>query len=120
MACAVFGSSLSPNDILSFSCHAGSMTEGGQDPESFTAAKRILEEYLRRASPEIWRVLEDPGVEFSHLPEALVFAFGSDDEDVFDRITMAQSLEILKGATRATGYKIKLKWGSKEVLIDAR
>jgi hypothetical protein len=120
MACGVLGSSLSPNDIVSFSCHAGSMKEGGQDPESFTAAKRTLEEYLRRASPEIWRVLEDPGVEVSHLPEALVFAFGSDDEDVFDRITMAPSLEILKGATRATGYKIKLKCGSKEVLVDAR
>ena len=116
----MLGSSLSPNDIVPFSCHAGPMKEGGQDPESFTAAKRTLEEYLRRASPEIWRVLEDPGVELSQLPEALVFDFGSDDEDVFDRITMAPSLEILKGATRATGYKIKLKWGSKEVLIDAR
>ena len=95
------------------------MNEGGQDPQSFTAARRALEEYLRQASPETWRVLEDPGVGFAQMPEAIVFSFVSDDEDVFERITMARSLEILKGAARAARYNVKLRCGSKEISVDA-
>jgi hypothetical protein len=95
------------------------MNEGGQDPQSFTAARRALEEYLRQASPETWRVLEDPGVGFTQMPEAIVFSFVSDDEDVFERITMAKSLEILKGAARAARFNVRLRCGSKEISVDA-
>lgn len=42
-----------------------SMKEGGYDPQRFTAARRALEEYLKQASPGIWRMLEDPGVGFA-------------------------------------------------------
>ncbi len=62
------------------------------------------------------RVLEDPGVGFAYMPKELVFSFLSDNEDVFERMTMAPSLEILKGAAR---YNVKLRCGQKEVLIEA-
>ena len=84
------------------------------------AARRTLEEYLRRESPETWRVLEDPDVAF-HYTAALQFGFSSKDEDVFERLTMPESLEILKGVAQAANYSAKLTLGrgTKEVLIEA-
>jgi hypothetical protein len=95
------------------------MNEGEYDPRRFTAARRRLEEYLRRESPETWRVLEDPDVGFAYT-DALQFGFSQKDEDVFERLTMPDSLEILKGAAKAANYNVKLTLGrgTKEVLIE--
>ena len=95
------------------------MNAGGYDPRRFTAARRALEEHLRQASPETWRVLDDPEIGFSYMAEALVFSFPSDNEDVFKRMTMAPSLVILKGAARAARYNVKLRCGRKEILVEA-
>jgi hypothetical protein len=97
--------------------HAAGMAD--HDPKRFTAARRALEEYVRRESPQTWRVLEDPEVGFSHMAEALVFHFLPSDRDVFETITLAPSLEILKRAAQAARYNVKLTCGAQEVLIDA-
>jgi hypothetical protein len=81
------------------------MNEGGYDPRRFTAARRALEEHLRQASPETWRVLDDPEIGFSYMAEALVFSFPSDNEDVFKRMTMAPSLVILKGGSPSSAIQ---------------
>ena len=96
------------------------MEEGEYNPHRFTAARRAFEEYLKQASPEIWRVLEDPDVGFAYT-DALQFGFFPKDEDVFERLTMPESLEILKRAAQAANYNVKLTLGrgTKEVLIEA-
>jgi hypothetical protein len=89
------------------------------DPVRFTAARGALGEYLKQESPETWRVLEDPSIGFSYTPEALVFHFLSEYKDVFERISMAPSLEILKRAAKAAQHNITLKCGAEEILIEA-
>lgn len=89
-----------------------SMKEGGYDPQRFTAARRALEEYLKQASPGIWRMLEDPGVGFAYMQKELVFSFLSDNEDVFERMRMAPSLEILKGAAPSSTIQRQAEMGT--------
>jgi hypothetical protein len=95
------------------------MKEGQYDPQRIVCAMRSLEEYFGKASPEIWRVLKDPGVGLSFKPEALEYSFLPDDKDVFERMAMPPSLAILKGAASAARYNIKLRCGLREVAIEA-
>jgi hypothetical protein len=95
------------------------MKEGKHDPQRIVYAMRAFEEYFKQASPETWRVLKDSEIGLSFKPEALEYSFLPDDRDVFERMTMAPSIEILKGAARAGRYSVKLKCGSEEVLIEA-
>jgi len=55
------------------------------------------------------------------LHRALQFGFSSEDEDVFERLIMPDSLAILKRAAQAANYNVKLTLGrgTKEVLIEA-
>jgi len=90
------------------------------DPACFIPARRTFKEYLGQESPETLRVLEDPGVGFAYT-DALQFMFSSQDEDVFERLTMPDSLEILKRAAQAANYNVRLTLGrgTKEILIEA-
>ena len=96
------------------------LLEGKYDPRRLAAARRTIEEYLKRESPETWRVLEDPDVAF-HYTDALQFGFSSKDRGVFEWLTMPDSLAILKRAAQAANYNVRLTLGrgTKEVLIEA-
>ena len=95
------------------------MKDGKYDPQRIVCAMRAFEEYFKQASPETWRVLRDSEIGLSFKPDALEYSFLPDDRDVFERMTMAPSLEILRGAARAGQYNVKLKCGSEEVVVEA-
>jgi hypothetical protein len=90
------------------------------NPNRVTEAYQIFKEHLERESSETWRVLEDPEIGKA-FTDALEFFFLSQHRDVFERITMAPSREILKKAARAARYDVKLSCGKRDdVLIDWR
>jgi hypothetical protein len=91
-----------------------SMKEGGYDPPNVSPPQGALMKSIssKQASPGIWRVPEDPGVGFAYMQKELVFNFLSDNEDVFERMTRAPSLEILKGAAPGSSIQRQAEMGT--------
>jgi hypothetical protein len=88
------------------------------NPLGFSQAMGAFKKHLGQVSPQTLEVLSDPEIGLSYTVEGFVFFFPTEHRDIFDRITMAPSLVVLKGAAQAAGFDIKLRSGNDEVLVE--